>query len=307
MRATAGSCSTPRPRRRTRCAATCWRPALGIEPEQIHVVTPDVGGGFGAKASVYAEDILTAWCARRVGQPVRWSETRSESMLGLGHGRGQIQDVEIGGTRDGHILAYRIDVLQDSGAYPAIGAMLPFMTRTMATGVYAIAEPSATASVVTNTVPTVAYRGAGRPEATAALERVMDCYANEIGMDPAESAAQTSSPPTPSPSRRRRAPIRLRQLRARLRPRPRDGRLRRAPGRAGSRRDAGRATRASSASGYRPTSRSRTVPGGEYGAVEIRPDGGPSSARGPRRTGRATTRPGRCSSPSARHRWTTSR
>jgi carbon-monoxide dehydrogenase large subunit len=161
--------------------------SLGIEPEQIHVVTPDVGGGFGAKASVYAEDIVTAWCARRVGQPVRWSETRSESMLGLGHGRGQIQDVEIGGTRDGRVLAYRIDVLQDSGAYPAIGAVLPFMTRTMATGVYDIARAECNSnSVVTNTVPTVAYRGAGRPEATAALERVMDCYASEIGMDPAE-------------------------------------------------------------------------------------------------------------------------
>ncbi|MGA2209499.1 MAG: xanthine dehydrogenase family protein molybdopterin-binding subunit [Acidimicrobiales bacterium] len=160
--------------------------SLQIEPDRIHVITPDVGGGFGAKASVYAEDIVTAWCAREVGRPVRWSETRSESMLGLGHGRGQVQDVEIGGTRDGRILAYRIDVLQDSGAYPAIGAVLPFMTRTMATGVYDIARAECNSnSVVTNTVPTVAYRGAGRPEATAALERILDCFAAEIGMDPA--------------------------------------------------------------------------------------------------------------------------
>jgi carbon-monoxide dehydrogenase large subunit len=161
--------------------------SLAIDPALIHVITPDVGGGFGAKASVYAEDIVTAWCAREVGRPVRWVETRSESMVGLGHGRGQIQDVEIGGARDGRILAYRIDVIQDSGAYPAIGAVLPFMTRTMATGVYDIARGECNSnSVVTNTVPTVAYRGAGRPEATAALERVMDCYAAEIGMDPAE-------------------------------------------------------------------------------------------------------------------------
>jgi len=161
--------------------------SLAIDPEQIHVIAPDVGGGFGAKASVYAEDLVVAWAARQLGSPVRWVETRSESMLGLGHGRGQIQDVEIGGTRDGRILAYRIDVLQDSGAYPAIGAVLPFMTRTMATGVYTIPRGECSSnSVVTNTVPTVAYRGAGRPEATAALERAMDCYAAEIGMDPAE-------------------------------------------------------------------------------------------------------------------------
>jgi len=161
--------------------------SLGLDPGLIHVITPDVGGGFGAKASVYAEDIVTAWCARELGRPVRWVETRSESMVGLGHGRGQVQDVEIGGTRDGRILAYRIDVLQDSGAYPAIGAILPFMTRMMTTGVYGIARAECNSnSVVTNTVPTVAYRGAGRPEATAALERAMDCYAAEIGMDPAE-------------------------------------------------------------------------------------------------------------------------
>ena len=123
--------------------------SLGLEPDRIHVITPDVGGGFGAKASVYAEDIVTAWCAREVGRPVRWSETRSESMLGLGHGRGQVQDVTIGGTSDGRILAYRIDVLQDSGAYPAIGAVLPVhdahdgdLASTTSPGPSATATPS---------------------------------------------------------------------------------------------------------------------------------------------------------------------
>ena len=108
-------------------------------------------------------------------------------MLNLGHGRGQVQDVELGGSRDGTITAYRVHVLQDSGAYPRMGAVLPFMTRTMLTGVYAIpdAEFRAT-SVVTNTTPTVAYRGAGRPEAAAAIERAVDLFAAEIGMDPAE-------------------------------------------------------------------------------------------------------------------------
>jgi len=161
--------------------------ALAVEPDRVHVISPDVGGGFGAKGSVYPEDVIVAWVAQHLGRPARWTETRSESMLGLGHGRAQVQEVEIGGTRDGQILAYRIDVLQDSGAYPDIGAVLPFMTRTMATGVYAIKRGECSSnSVVTNTVPTVAYRGAGRPEATAAIERAIDCFAAEVGVDAAE-------------------------------------------------------------------------------------------------------------------------
>jgi aerobic carbon-monoxide dehydrogenase large subunit len=160
---------------------------LSLEPEQIHVVSPDVGGGFGAKGGVFPEEILVAWAALKLGRPVRWTETRSESMLGLGHGRGQVQYATMGGNRDGRILAYRVDVVQDSGSYPDIGAILPLLTRMMASGVYDIAKAeSSSVSVVTNTTPTVAYRGAGRPEATAALERMVDRYALEIGMDPAE-------------------------------------------------------------------------------------------------------------------------
>jgi carbon-monoxide dehydrogenase large subunit len=159
----------------------------GIEPEQVRVITPDVGGGFGAKGSSYPEELLLAWLARRVGAPVRWAETRSESMVNLGHGRGQVQDVEIGGTRDGRILAYRMRVVQDAGAYPRMGAVLPFMTRMMLTGCYDIPSAEFTAdAVVTNTTPTVAYRGAGRPEAAAAVERAVDLFAAEVGMDPAE-------------------------------------------------------------------------------------------------------------------------
>jgi len=108
-------------------------------------------------------------------------------MLNLGHGRGQVQDVELGGRRDGTITTYRVHVLQDSGAYPRMGAVLPFMTRTMLTGVYAIPDAEfRSTSVVTNTTPTVAYRGAGRPEAAAAIERAVDLFAAEIGMDPAD-------------------------------------------------------------------------------------------------------------------------
>ena len=161
--------------------------AYGLEKEQVRVISPDVGGGFGAKGAVYPEELLMGWVARKVGRAVKWVETRSESMLNLGHGRGQVQDVEIGGSRDGTISAYRVHVLQDSGAYPRMGAVLPFMTRTMLTGVYAIPDAEfRSTSVVTNTTPTVAYRGAGRPEAAAAIERAVDRFAAEIGMDPAD-------------------------------------------------------------------------------------------------------------------------
>ncbi len=161
--------------------------SLGLEPHQVHVMAPDVGGGFGAKGSIYPEEVVVAWCAQRLGRPVRWTETRSESMVGLGHGRGQVQQVKMGGTRDGKVTAFRNTVIQDSGAYPEIGTVLPFMTRTMASGVYTIPKAECSSvSVVTNTTPTAAYRGAGRPEATSAIERIMDVFAAEIGMDPAE-------------------------------------------------------------------------------------------------------------------------
>jgi carbon-monoxide dehydrogenase large subunit len=160
---------------------------LGIDEDQVRIVSPDVGGGFGAKIHSYPEDILVPHLAKKVGRPLRWVDTRSESMVALGHGRAQIQDIELGGTRDGKVLAYRMTVVQDGGAYPRLGSVLPYMTRTMLTGVYDIPKGEFNSkSVVTNTTPIVAYRGAGRPEATAGIERVMDLYAAEIGMDPAE-------------------------------------------------------------------------------------------------------------------------
>jgi len=160
---------------------------LGVDTAQVHVIAPDVGGGFGAKATEYPDELLVAWLARRLSRPVRWVETRSESMVGLGHGRGQIQDVTIGGSRDGTVSAYRLEVIQDAGAYPSLGAFLPFLTRVMLTGTYAIERAEfSSRSVVTNTTPMVPYRGAGRPEATAAVERAVDLFAVEIGMDPAE-------------------------------------------------------------------------------------------------------------------------
>jgi aerobic carbon-monoxide dehydrogenase large subunit len=166
-------------------AALCG--IYGLDEGQVRVIAPDVGGGFGAKIGLYPEEYLLPWLARRAGHPVRWTETRSESMTALGHGRGQVQIVTIGGRRDGRVLAYRLEVIQDGGAYPAIGTVLPFLTSMMAPGTYDIARVEGSAvSVVTNTTPIVAYRGAGRPEAAAAVERGMDLFASEIGMDPAE-------------------------------------------------------------------------------------------------------------------------
>jgi carbon-monoxide dehydrogenase large subunit len=159
----------------------------GFPAEQVRVITPDVGGGFGAKIELYAEELLLPWLARRAGRPVRWTETRSESMLSLGHGRGQVQTLRIGGSRDGKVKAYRLEVIQDAGAYPAVGAVLPMLTGLMAPGTYALPKVVVSSvSVATNSTPVVAYRGAGRPEATAAIERAMDLFAAEIGMDPAE-------------------------------------------------------------------------------------------------------------------------
>jgi aerobic carbon-monoxide dehydrogenase large subunit len=158
-----------------------------IDEDQVRAIAPDVGGGFGAKIGGYPEELFVAWVARQLGRPARWVETRSESMMTLGHGRAQIQEAELGGTRDGKLLGYKLSIIQDSGAYPGFGAFLPSMTRMMLTGVYDITKVAfSNCSVATNTNPTVAYRGAGRPEATAAIERMVDIFANEIGMDPAE-------------------------------------------------------------------------------------------------------------------------
>jgi carbon-monoxide dehydrogenase large subunit len=158
-----------------------------LDPTAVRVVCPDVGGSFGAKAGSTPELLLLGELARRVARPVRWFETRTENMIAMGHGRAQIQDVTIGGSRDGRITAYKLDVLQDAGAYPAMGALLPWMTRMMTSGVYDLDNVEfSSASVVTTTTPLVAYRGAGRPEAAAALERAVDLFATEIGLDPAD-------------------------------------------------------------------------------------------------------------------------
>ena len=161
--------------------------AFGLDPGAIRVVAPDVGGGFGAKVGIDRDAILVGWAARHTGRALRWVETRSENLVGMTHGRAQEHSIKIGGTRDGRVLAYRLDVVQDTGAYPRMSGFLPTLTNLMAVGPYDIAHVEVGYRVVvTNTTPIAAYRGAGRPEATAAIERAMDLFAAEIGMDPAE-------------------------------------------------------------------------------------------------------------------------
>jgi carbon-monoxide dehydrogenase large subunit len=160
---------------------------FGLEHGDVRVVVPDVGGGFGAKSRTYPEELCLGWYARELGRPVKWTETRSENLMAMPQGRGQVQYAKLGGTRDGRITAYQLDVFQDAGAYPIIGAVLAGMTFRMVTGTYEIANVGFTATTtVTNKVSTTAYRGAGRPEAAVAIERIIDRYADEIGMDPAE-------------------------------------------------------------------------------------------------------------------------
>ncbi len=161
--------------------------SLGMAPDEIRVVVGDMGGGFGAKAGARPELIVIAAAARKLGRPVKWIETRSENMVGMTHGRGQVQEVELGATRDGRLVGLRARVVADIGAYPGIAMLLPFLTGQMASGVYAIPAIDYEADcVVTNTTPLGAYRGAGRPEAAAMVERAMDMLAVELGIDAAD-------------------------------------------------------------------------------------------------------------------------
>jgi carbon-monoxide dehydrogenase large subunit len=175
---------------------------LGLPVEKVRNITPDVGGAFGAKFGADPEHGLIAWVARRLDHPARWTETRYENMIAMTHGRAQQQKLTIGGRRDGTVLAYRLEVLQDSGAYLRLGALLPSLTILMTPGPYEIAQAESVAtSLVTNTTSLGAYRGAGRPEATAVLERAIDLFAAEIGMDPADVRRRNLLPPFTEPHR----------------------------------------------------------------------------------------------------------
>lgn len=173
---------------------------LGLPPEQVRVVCPWVGGGFGPKSAVYVEYFVAAAAAIALGRPVKWAATRSEDMLSLVHGRDFVMTGRLGVKRDGTIVGFEADVAASAGAYPMIGAILPMLTQLMSAGVYAIpAVRFHGVTVLTNTTPTGAYRGAGRPEAAQLLERVLDAAATRIGMDPAEIRRRNFLRPTDFP------------------------------------------------------------------------------------------------------------
>ncbi|MEA2579228.1 MAG: aerobic carbon-monoxide dehydrogenase large subunit [Actinomycetota bacterium] len=172
---------------------------LGLDKALVRTIAPDVGGGFGAKLYTYPEYLAVAKAAMTLGRPVRWTETRSENLVNMTHGRAQVQTVEIGAMRDGTVTGVRVEILADMGAYP-IGGYLPTTTQEMLSGVYRFPVAACRGrSVVTNTTPVNAYRGAGRPEATACIERAMDLVAAELGMDPVEIRRRNLIPPDAFP------------------------------------------------------------------------------------------------------------
>jgi carbon-monoxide dehydrogenase large subunit len=150
-------------------------------------VVPDTGGAFGSKSAAFPEFVAVAYLAVMLGRPVRWIEDRLESMLTATRGRGQDQRVKLAADADGNLLAYELAVDADVGAYPHLGVGLPMQTCWMATGPYRTPRVHSTLrSVLTNTMVAYPYRGAGRPEATIALERSIDLLASRLGMDPVE-------------------------------------------------------------------------------------------------------------------------
>jgi carbon-monoxide dehydrogenase large subunit len=161
--------------------------SLGLEKDEVRVTVPNVGGGFGARIPAYPEQIALAAIALRLGRPVRYVESRWETMVAMQHGRAQVQEVELGARSDGTLVGIRVRVVADAGAYPGDAVIMPFLTGQMASGVYRIPRVEfGFRCVVTNTTPIGAYRGAGRPEATALVERAMDQLAAKLDMDPAE-------------------------------------------------------------------------------------------------------------------------
>ena len=160
----------------------------GVPEHKLRVVAPDVGGGFGSKLQVYGEEALTLAVARRLGRPVKWTESRSEGYLATHHGRGMIQDVEIAANRDGTLLGLKADLLVDMGAYlMLVTPGIPILGAFMYPGIYKMGSYELNVTgVFTTRTPTDAYRGAGRPEATYAIERIMDELADELGLDPVE-------------------------------------------------------------------------------------------------------------------------
>ncbi len=161
---------------------------VGVPETAIRVIAPAVGGGFGSKLNVYAEEVLALALARKMRRPIRWIETRSEAMQATIQGRGQIQDIELAADAEGRITAVRVKLLADMGAYlQLVTPGVPLLGAFLYSGVYDVPVYSfSCTSVFTNMTPTDAYRGAGRPEATYAIERVIEDLARAVGVDSAE-------------------------------------------------------------------------------------------------------------------------
>ena len=160
---------------------------FGLAAHDVRTVAPEVGGGFGSKLNVYAEEMLACFASRRLQRPIRWTETRREAAGATTHGRDWIGTATITGTRDGEILGYELDAIANMGAYTqSLTVAVPLLGLWVAGGQYDVPMDWSVRCVVTNTQTTDAYRGAGRPEVIYYLERIIDMYAREIGMDPAE-------------------------------------------------------------------------------------------------------------------------
>ncbi|WNM33045.1 molybdopterin cofactor-binding domain-containing protein [Streptomyces sp. Li-HN-5-11] len=160
----------------------------GVPEHKLRVIAPDVGGGFGSKLQVYGEEAVALAVARKLGRPVKWTESRSEGYLATHHGRGMIQDIEVAATREGRLLGLKVDLLADMGAYlMLVTPGIPILGAFMYPAIYKMDAYEFTCTgVFTTRTPTDAYRGAGRPEATYAIERIMDELAAEVGLDPVE-------------------------------------------------------------------------------------------------------------------------
>ena len=160
----------------------------GMGQHQVRAIAPEVGGGFGAKINIYGEDYVASAISKRLGEPVKWIEDRSEAFVATTHGRDILAYVDLAAKRDGTVLGLKLRLIADIGAYNMLlTAAIPTLTMLMVSGTYRIPAIRVTITeVFTNKTPTDAYRGAGRPEATYFVERAMDMLARELGMDPAE-------------------------------------------------------------------------------------------------------------------------
>src|SRR6476646_118514 len=160
---------------------------LGLPEHQTRVITPEVGGGFGSKLNVYAEEALMGFIAMQIGKPVKWIESRRENFLCTIQGRGHVDYFELAAKKDGTILGIKLKLIQDLGAYhQLLTPVIPTLSVLMMPGLYRTQNVRADiVGAFTNCVPTDAYRVSGRPESTHGIERMVDILSDELKIDPA--------------------------------------------------------------------------------------------------------------------------